>query len=290
VKVGRRDFLKYSIGVAGAAIVGKYVVAPQIAASAAPGTASPVSPPARQRAVEAADGLGTVVDKTLKFALVIDVGACIGCRKCAYACKTENNIASTVYPLWTEVFQLRNEVDLTGHASMEDLESKATTNYTTSPNPGMWYLAAACQHCDNPPCVKVCPVGATYKDKDGLVLMNYDRCIGCRLCIVACPYSARRFNWVKPEVPADQANPEVPVRPISVVEKCTFCAHRVRNGRLPRCVEVCPVQARHFGDINDPESEVSKILKANRSYRLLEELNTRPSVQYIARGKKWIPS
>jgi molybdopterin-containing oxidoreductase family iron-sulfur binding subunit len=132
-------------------------------------------------------------------------------------------------------------------------------------------------------------VGATYKDKDGLVLMNYERCIGCRLCVAACPYSARRFNWFKPEVPADEVNPLVPLRPMSVVEKCTFCVHRVRRGKLPRCVEVCPVQARHFGNPSDPESEVSRILVANQSTRLLQEMNTEPQIWYITRGKKWLP-
>ncbi len=144
-----------------------------------------------------------------------------------------------------------------------------------------------CYHCDNAPCVKVCPTCATYKEKDGLVLMDYGRCIGCRLCVVACPYSARRFNWWQGTVPADNVNPLVPVRSVGVVEKCTFCVHRVRQGKLPRCVEVCPVRARHFGNLKDPESEVVKILEANMSFRLLEEINTDPRIWYITRGKKW---
>jgi len=144
----------------------------------------------------------------------------------------------------------------------------------------------ACNHCDNPPCVKVCPTGATRKEEDGFVLMDYEKCIGCRLCVVACPYSARRFNFYKP-VPPAEPNPLVPVRPVGVVEKCTFCVHRVRRGQLPRCVEVCPVRARHFGDLNDPQSEVSLVLKENLPFRLLEELNTGPNIWYITRGKKW---
>ncbi len=221
--------------------------------------------------------------------MVIDVGACIGCRTCQWACKKENNIPDTISPPWLEVFELKDDVGLTGHASAQDLKEGTTTSYTESPREGRWYLPVQCYHCDNPPCVKVCPVGATYKDKDGLVLMNYERCIGCRLCVAACPYSARRFNWFEPEVPADEVNPLVPLRPMSVVEKCTFCVHRVRRGKLPRCVEVCPVQARHFGNPNDPESEVARILRSNQSTRLLQEMNTEPQIWYITRGKKWLP-
>ncbi|MBI4296774.1 MAG: 4Fe-4S dicluster domain-containing protein, partial [Chloroflexi bacterium] len=106
------------------------------------------------------------------------------------------------------------------------------------------------------------------------------------LCVVACPYSARRFNWLKPVAPAEP-NALVPVRPVGVVEKCIFCIHRVRRAKLPRCVEVCPVRARHFGDFNDPESEVSRLLRSNLSFRLLEEMNTSPRIWYITRGKKW---
>ena len=106
--------------------------------------------------------------------------------------------------------------------------------------------------------------------------------------MVAWPDSARRFNWWQSDVPADEVNPLVPVRSVGVVEKCTFCVHRVREGKLPRCVEVCPVRARHFGDLNDPESEVSKILNSTMSFRLLEEINTHPQIWYITRGKKWL--
>ncbi len=276
-RIGRREFIKYSGGLIGLVLLGKYT-RPALAF-----TGTEVL-----TAQGSIDGFGTVVDKRNKFAMVIDVGACIGCRRCMWACKKENNIPDTISPPWIEVFELKNEVDLTGHPSLQDLKEGATTSYTESPRQGRWYLPVQCYHCDNPPCVKVCPVGATYKDKDGLVLMDYDRCIGCRLCVVACPYSARRFNWLKAEIPSDEANPLVPVRPLGVVEKCTFCVHRVRQGKLPRCVEICPVQARHFGNLNDPESEVSRILKSNLSFRLLEEVNTHPNIWYITRGKKWL--
>jgi molybdopterin-containing oxidoreductase family iron-sulfur binding subunit len=280
---GRRQFIAYSGALLGLALLGKFT-APLLASRRNEPGGEPRPPAHREKT---ADGTGTIADATKKFSMVIDVGACIGCRKCQWACKEENNIPDTIAPPWIEVFEMKDEVELTSEPSHEDLTTGATTAYSQSPREGHWYLPTACHHCDNPPCVKVCPVGATYKDKDGIVLMDYKRCIGCRICVVACPYSARRFNWLKPEVPAAQVNPLVPVRPLSVVEKCTFCVHRVRRGRLPRCVEVCPVQARHFGDLNDPESHPNKMLRTNRGVRLLSDLNTHPNIIYVTRGKKW---
>ncbi|MDP2919200.1 MAG: 4Fe-4S dicluster domain-containing protein [Dehalococcoidia bacterium] len=287
MKLGRRDFLKYTIGAGGLALLGKYALFSRNSTSAQASYGVGEEPTRKPPRKEIADGVDTVVDTNNKFAMVIDVGACIGCRMCQWNCKAENNIPDAIYPPWIEVFQMENETDMASHPSTEELKQRTSTSYEKSPLEGKWYLPVQCQHCDNPPCVKVCPVGATYKDKDGLVLMNYDRCIGCRICIVACPYSARRFNWLEPELEDGKANPLVPVRPMSVVEKCTFCVHRTRNGKLPRCVEVCPVGARHFGNIKDTNSEVYKLLKSSRSYHLLEEANTKPSIYYITRGKKW---
>jgi len=236
---------------------------------------------------ELIDGFGTVANSQDRWAYIFDVGACIGCRRCMYACKQENNVPDTISPLWIEMFEMKSELPVTGQPSEEDLKG-ATTSYTESPKEGRWYLSAQCNHCANPPCVKVCPTGATYKDIDGLVLIDYNKCIGCRYCVVACPYEARRFNWWKPEVPAERVNELVPLRPVGVVEKCTFCVHRIRRGKLPACVEACPVQARHFGKLSDPDSEVSKILNSNRGFRLLEELGTHPRKWYITRGEKWL--
>ena len=108
------------------------------------------------------------------------------------------------------------------------------TAYTQSPQEGKWYLPVQCFHCENPPCVKVCPVGATFKGDDGLVAMDYDKCICCRNCMAACPYNARRFNLAAPQIPPEKVNPTVIVRQKGVVEKCTFCSRRVREGRPPR--------------------------------------------------------
>jgi molybdopterin-containing oxidoreductase family iron-sulfur binding subunit len=223
-----------------------------------------------------------------KFGMVIDAGACIGCRQCMYACKEENNVPDNPENMnWIDIFEMEIDEPITKIHCVTTEDSR--TDYTESPKEGKWYLSVNCFHCENPPCIKVCPVGATFLSDDGIVEVNYDRCIGCRQCMAACPYNARKFNWVKPHIPAEKVNPIVPVRVKGVVEKCTFCQHRTREGSLPRCVEACPVGARHFGDLNDVDSSVSRILRTDLSYRLLEEMSTEPKIYYILSGKKWFP-
>ena len=229
--------------------------------------------------------------------MMIDSGACIGCRRCLHACRLENNVADEPSNMsWIDVFELENTRPVSEIHGIPP--EGANIDYEGSPSDDHWYMSFNCFHCDNPPCTKVCPTGATYQDEDGLVLVNYDLCIGCRYCMAACPYNARHFNWWNPEHPTarvnpidgsvETLNPLVPLRPRGVVEKCTFCVHRIRNGNPnPRCVEVCPVRARHFGDLNDPESEVSKLLETVRTHRIKEELNTHPMMYYFTRGVKW---
>jgi molybdopterin-containing oxidoreductase family iron-sulfur binding subunit len=147
-------------------------------------------------------------------------------------------------------------------------------------------LPVACQQCKNAPCVKSCPVGATWQEPDGIVVIDYDWCIGCRCCMAACPYGARHFNLAEPSIPAEELNPKTHYlgnrpRTKGVVEKCTFCIQRVRNGRYPACVEVCPVGARKFGDLRDPHSEIRYILDHKRVFVLKNELNTRPRFFYF---------
>ncbi|MDP2918617.1 MAG: 4Fe-4S dicluster domain-containing protein [Dehalococcoidia bacterium] len=286
-KIDRRQFITYLVGAAGAVLLTRQALASPSRSSPTSGATTLLTVKKAEPRKYRVDGSGTKPTEGTRFVMVIDAGACIGCRRCVYACKTENNIPDTISPPWIEVFQMKNEVDLTGTPSREDLKTGSTTSYTESPLPGMWYQPVQCNHCDNAPCVRVCPTGATYKTEDGFVLMDYEKCVGCRFCVVACPYSARRFNWIKPQVDQVNVNPLVPVRPVGVVEKCTFCVHRTRDGKLPRCVEVCPVGARHFGNINDPESEVAKIITDTPNFRLLEELNTQPNIRYIVRGKKY---
>jgi len=154
------------------------------------------------------------------------------------------------------------------------------------PNPDKFYLPVQCQQCDEPPCVDVCPVEATWKEKDGIVVVDYNWCIGCRYCEAACPYHARRFNWTKPVIPAAEVNPDQGylsnrIRPQGVMEKCTFCLHRTREGLLPACLEACPTGARVFGNLLDPNSEIRAVLETKRVFVLKEELGTKPSFFYF---------
>ena len=206
-----------------------------------------------------------------KLTMVIDLSRCLGCWTCALGCKAENNEPLGIW--W-------NRILTTGGQEMD-------TPSGTYPDIRMTYLPINCQHCDNAPCVKVCPVGALRKRDDGIVFLDWDRCIGCRYCLVACPYGIPAFNWRPPVQVPDNSQfklgaPAVPVRPVGVAEKCTFCFHRVDVGNFtPACIEVCPAGARFFGDLDDPNSQVSQIIQTRPTVRLREELGTEPSVYYV---------
>ncbi|OGP66020.1 MAG: hypothetical protein A3K22_02785 [Deltaproteobacteria bacterium RBG_16_42_7] len=221
-----------------------------------------------------------------RFGMVIDLGKCIGCRRCAYACKRENNVPDTISPPYIMVFETESATGGGGHFPSPEMPGKGTTMFYTKLRKDRWYMPVQCNHCDNAPCVQVCPTGASYKDPDGLVLIDYNKCIGCRYCMTACPYNARRFNWWEPHIPSDRINPLVPIRKHGVVEKCTFCVHRTRRGKFTRCVEACPNKARTFGNLNDPNSEVSKLIESERNFRLKVELNTGPRIWYLTRPKE----
>ncbi len=240
-----------------------------------------------------------------RWAMVIDLDKCVACQGCSIACRFENNtpVVSPIEALkgrairWNDVFPLPiNPTEETGEY----------------PHVRSRYLTRPCMHCENPPCIKVCPVQATYNDDEGLVRQNYARCIGCRFCTVACPYGVRYFNWFKPEwegalnehlTPDSVEGPdslEGPVtRPKGIVEKCTFCIHRLHKERaradaeerefraddyVPACVQTCTGKARFFGDLDDPESTVSLLSSSPRSFRLLEDVGTHPKVIYLREG------
>jgi molybdopterin-containing oxidoreductase family iron-sulfur binding subunit len=162
------------------------------------------------------------------------------------------------------------------------------------PDPDKYYMPVQCHQCADPPCVKVCPVEATWQEPDGITVIDYDWCIGCRYCEAACPYWARRFNFAAPQVDAGQLNLEMSYlsnrpRQKGVMEKCTFCLHRTRTGRMPACLEVCPTGSRKFGNVRDPHSEVAYILRHKRVYVLKEEVGTVPRFFYYfdERGSRY---
>lgn len=248
--LSRRDFIK--LGAVGAAVV------------------------AGSRMIRPADASGSVEAGPHQWAMVIDQSKCTGCNYCTLACQAHNDVAPETE--WNQV------------KPVGTLDGKQI------------FLSRPCMQCAKAPCVDVCPVGASYYRPDGIVMMDYDRCIGCRYCEVACPYEARSFNWTafegeNPAVP-EWGQPEVERRPRGVVEKCAFCYQRIDRGlelgltpgvdpdATPACCVACPTGARLFGDLNDPESAVSKILREHTSYRLRDDLGTGPRVYYLPADPK----
>jgi molybdopterin-containing oxidoreductase family iron-sulfur binding subunit len=214
------------------------------------------------------------------FAYALDISRCIGCRRCVYACVEENNLSRDPQVHWIRVLSMEKEKGI-DFAHADPYYSPETV-----PQDGHFYVPVACQHCRNAPCTKVCPTGATWTEPDGIVVIDYDWCIGCRCCMAACPYGARHFNWREPSVPSDQINPAMHLlgnrpRKRGVVEKCTWCIQRTRAGRYPACVEVCPVGARKFGNLLDPDSEIRYIIEHKRVMVLKQELNTMPKFFYF---------
>jgi len=214
----------------------------------------------------------------VRFAYALNLSTCNGSRRCVTACVRENNQGRDPEIQYIKVLELPK-----GTLSTD----KSDLYYDGDEVPGddVFYLPVQCNQCDNPPCTKVCPVQATWTEDDGITVIDYDWCIGCRYCMAACPYEARHFNFKDPQVPRGEVNPNMGylsnrMRPRGVVEKCTFCLHRVRDGQYPACLEACPTGARKFGDLNDPESEVSVVLREKRVFILKEELNTVPRFFY----------
>lgn len=177
-----------------------------------------------------------------RYAMVIDLNKCLGCEACITACIEEN--------------------DIPYNAGLRSSMNRIVTG--EFPNVSLHYMHRICQHCDNPPCVHVCPTGASYKTKEEAVLIDYDLCIGCKYCMVACPYFARYFH-------PERKTPD----------KCTWCYHLLKKNKLPACVETCPAKARMFGDLDNPNDEVTKIIKSNKAFPIGAEYGTKPRVFYI---------
>ncbi|MBI2370460.1 MAG: 4Fe-4S dicluster domain-containing protein [Deltaproteobacteria bacterium] len=231
---------------------------------------------------------------TPRWGMAIDLDRCTGCQACVVACKQENNVP---FSSPEEAAYGREMAWIRVMAITEGEYPKVKTRY----------LPMLCQQCDNPPSVKVCPTGATYKNPEGIVGQIYPRCIGCRYCANACPYQVKDFNWYNwsgfrwPQEMRQSLNPDVSLRPRGVIEKCTFCHHRLQKARdqaaiegrkvksegeyVPACVQSCPAQAMFFGDLNDPETTIAKLARSSRAFKMLDELGTEPKVIYLKEGE-----
>ncbi|MBA4378149.1 MAG: 4Fe-4S ferredoxin [Gemmatimonas sp.] len=216
----------------------------------------------------------------VEFGYGLDLSRCIGCRRCVYACVHENNQSRDPQIQWIQVLSMDRQRGI----SLEHADHYYDPQQV--PEADRFYIPIACQQCRNPSCVRACPVKATWQEPDGIVVIDYDWCIGCRCCMAACPYGARHFNWAEPAIPTAELNPDTHYlgnrpRPKGVVEKCTFCIHHTREGRYPACVEICPVGARKFGNLLDEESEIRYLMREKQVFVLKEELNTRPRFYYF---------
>ena len=232
---------------------------------------------------------GPATGRPHRWGMVIDLDKCTGCQACVVACFAENN-----QPLPSPG----------AHREGRVIEWMKLLPFQEGEYPYVRQrlLPIPCQHCDRPPCTPVCPVSATYKNPEGLVAQIYPRCIGCRYCVNACPYTCKFFNWSQAEWPAPMGqmlNPDVSLRPKGVVEKCTFCHHRLQRARelvqserrplregdyVPACMQACPAQAITFGDLNDPDGPIAQAARSPRAFALLEDLGTLPKVIYLREG------
>ena len=214
-----------------------------------------------------------------KFVMVFDLAKCDGCGSCTRACQEAHYISPESGVEWLKVFK------------MQDNEFSAP-----------YWFPKPCFQCDNSPCVKVCPVGATFKREDGIVLVDNERCIGCRSCMAGCPYSTRHFNWFPIVNPPELANvkysPEQGYpRKVGTVEKCDFCPHMIRQGKMPHCITACSKDAIYFGDENEnavtngsgETVNFTELLKDNAAYRSMEELGTKPRVYYLPPKNRRFP-
>jgi len=253
--VTRREFLKIS----GLAIAGSLV-------------AKPILNFLLHQKVSAQSTTDSLTVAKKRLALAIDLKACTakdGCSKCIDICNDIHNIPDFGEP--------KDEIKWIWTTPYQSAFGEAPLNVDIASRP----VIVTCNHCDNPPCVRVCPTKATFKRDDGIVMMDYHRCIGCRYCMAACPYGSRSFNWRDPRPSIKEINPDYPTRTRGVVEKCDLCVERLDQGLIPACVDVCPENAIFFGDMNDPSSEIQDVLQSRFSIQRKPELGTKPRIYYL---------
>ncbi len=212
------------------------------------------------------------------YGYAFNISKCRGYLECIRGCINENNQDRETGMQYITIHE---------HKKGQMNFGEAPDNfYHEVPQDGHFYIGTQCMHCESPPCVDVCPVQATWKEQDGIVVVDYNWCIGCRYCEAACPYDARRFNWQDPVVPENEVNHNQHylgnrLRKKGVMEKCTFCIQRTRDGKNPACVEACPTGARIFGNLLDPNSEIRWVLANKKVFRLKEDLGTEPKFWYF---------
>jgi Fe-S-cluster-containing dehydrogenase component len=228
-----------------------------------------------RRATQAGSGAHAALSQPVRWGMIINLTKCRekdGCDACIHACDAAHNIpqipsrALEVKWIWTEPYAAVFASAKAGYAQQ---------SYT------MVRVPLMCNHCDDPPCTRVCPTQATWKRDDGIVMMDWHRCIGCRYCIAACPYGSRSFNWQDPRPEIASINPDFPTRTKGVVEKCNFCEERLARGQMPACVEACPQHVLTFGNLANPESEPRQLLRSRFAIQRKPELGTGPSVYYL---------
>ena len=210
-----------------------------------------------------------------RWAMVIDLNKCLqeqGCTQCIEACHQAHNVPKfedrrhEVRWIWKETFE---------HVFPPEGAPYTLATFRDTP------LPVFCNHCDDPPCVRVCPTQATWRRQDGIVMMDWHRCIGCRYCVAGCPYGSRSFNWLDPRPKIARLDPNFPTRAKGVVEKCNFCEERLAGGRLPACVEACKPKAMVFDDLENPDSQLRELLRSRFAIRRKPGLGTRPQIYYL---------
>jgi molybdopterin-containing oxidoreductase family iron-sulfur binding subunit len=212
------------------------------------------------------------------YGYAFNITRCEGFMECVTACIKENNLDRKTNTQYIRIFEME--------PGKLDPSTGDGQYYHEVPVENKFYMGTQCFHCENAPCTKACPTKATWMEPDGIVVVDYDWCIGCRYCQAACPYYGRRFNWGDSEVPNDEITRKQHYlgnrkRPMGKMEKCTFCIQRTRKGRLPACVEACPTGSRVFGNLLDPDSEIRYVLKHKKVFRMREEIGTEPKFWYF---------